>query len=137
MEYSRDDDYNFVKWAQSVKKRDFFTCQICGAYGVELNSHHMNGWNWCEDERYDIDNGVTLCVTHHNLFHFVYGKGYNTKDQYKEFEKISKLFIKILENKYLKESAVNKLSVEIKNKIETERVQALLLSESSKKLSND
>jgi len=120
MEYSRDDDYNFIKWALAVKQRDFFTCQICGASGVMLNSHHLNGWNWCIEERYDIDNGQTLCLSCHNTLHNIYGRGYNTIQQYKEFEKFSKLFIELIENKNLKEKIINKIIFDIRKKIENE-----------------
>lgn len=127
MEYSRNDDYNFVKWAESVKKRDFFTCQICQRYGVELNSHHMNGWNWCVEERYDIDNGSSLCVPCHNTFHLIYGKGKNTKAQYEEFKQVSSIFIKILEDEDVKGKVVQFLIEEIKKTVETDRVQAHLI----------
>ena len=81
----RSDDKRFVKWAKKVKERDDFTCQICLKTGVYLNSHHMNSWDMFVKERYDLDNGVTLCYNCHDLFHSIYGRGRNTKFQFKEF----------------------------------------------------
>lgn len=85
--FDRKDDYLYIRWAQEVKRRDFHTCQICSINGVELNSHHLNSWNSHPDERYDIENGVTLCTICHNKFHDVYGRGDNTEDQFNDFVK--------------------------------------------------
>lgn len=113
MEYSRDDDYNFIKWAQAVKNRDFFTCQICKAYGIELNSHHLNGWNWCIEERYDVDNGITLCKKCHERFHEIYGRGYNTYLQFIEFKKFSKIFVNLINKKIIRRNIISKIVCEV------------------------
>ncbi len=88
--FDRKDDYLFVRWARAVKKRDHYMCQLCEGRG-ELNSHHLNGWNTFPDERYSIENGVTLCKTCHNQFHDRYGRGGNTKEQFDEFTAIYQL----------------------------------------------
>jgi hypothetical protein len=87
----------------------------------------MNGWNWCVEERYDIDNGSSLCVPCHNTFHLIYGKGKNTKAQYEEFKQVSSIFIKILEDEDVKGKVVQFLIEEIKKTVETDRVQAHLI----------
>ena len=90
---NREDDPDFKRWSLEVKKRDNFTCQICGIRGVYLESHHMNSWDWCVKERYEVDNGVSLCKPcHHDRFHKQYGYGNNTKFQYQEFKRLVDLF---------------------------------------------
>jgi hypothetical protein len=80
---SRLSDTSYKEWRYSVFKRDLFTCQCCRKRGKgELNAHHLDGYNWCKERRTDVDNGVTLCKECHIEFHAVYGKGYNTREQY-------------------------------------------------------
>lgn len=93
--FERKDDYGYIRWAQEVKRRDHFTCVICGRKGVALNSHHLNAWADYPAERYDMDNGVCLCQDCHNEFHEIYGKGKNTRTQYEEFKSIKETLISI------------------------------------------
>lgn len=88
---SRKEDYLFVRWAKEVKMRDHYTCVVCGRRGLHLESHHLNAWSSFPDERYDLDNGITLCKDHHDMFHEIYGKGENTKEQFEEFSKMMEL----------------------------------------------
>lgn len=83
---SRSYDRAFVNWSYAVKRRDWFTCKVCGeSKSDEMNAHHLNGWNWCEEGRYDISNGVTLCKECHMDFHNQYGYGDNTKEQFDNY----------------------------------------------------
>jgi hypothetical protein len=75
----------FKKWASDVKKRDDYICQICLQKGKRLNSHHLYSWSKYKDLRYDLDNGVTLCLKHHKEFHHLYGNDC-TKEQFLEFK---------------------------------------------------
>lgn len=72
---------DFVK---KVLKRDNYMCRCCNSKGTgrNLNVHHMNAWATFIDERYDVENGITLCDNCHNAFHSIYGKGNNTKQQF-------------------------------------------------------
>lgn len=75
------------QWRLKVYERDSYTCQLCGDNnGGNLNAHHLDGWDWCEERRFDINNGVTLCKICHTEFHKKYGFGKNTKEQFAEFE---------------------------------------------------
>ena len=78
-------DSDLTKWRKSVFDRDYYTCRCCGTKKSPFNVHHLNGWKPFPDERYDIPNGITLCVNCHKLFHKKYGNGNNTKEQYQEF----------------------------------------------------
>lgn len=45
-------------WVKAVKERDNYTCQDCGATGVEMCAFHLkNGRN--NDD--GIDDGITVC----------------------------------------------------------------------------
>lgn len=67
-----------------IYKRDNYTCCLCDSNN-KINAHHLDGWNWCEEKRYDELNLITLCKNHHDSFHKEYGRGNNTKEQFSEF----------------------------------------------------
>lgn len=77
--------YAFKQFVKEVYKRDGYKCQICGKGNCTLNAHHLDGYNWCEEKRTDVSNGITLCEDCHNDFHNTYGRGNNTKEQFFEF----------------------------------------------------
>lgn len=87
---SRHSDIKYRIWYRSIFKRDQYTCQCCNSAPKKgnplvLNAHHLDGFGWCEDKRYDLENGVTLCESCHKNFHSIYGYGNNTKEQYIEY----------------------------------------------------
>lgn len=73
------------KWRKQVFERDDYTCQYCGQRGGNLHAHHLDGYNWCIERRFDLTNGVTLCEECHRDFHKKYGYKNNTEQQFKEF----------------------------------------------------
>lgn len=77
--------YEFKEFRNKVIKRDRYTCVCCGKHKGEMNAHHLDGYNWCEEKRTDINNGVCLCKDCHELFHNIYGHGDNTREQFYEF----------------------------------------------------
>lgn len=77
--------HKLKEWRKNVLARDFHTCKCCFKKGGVLHAHHLNGYHWCKEERYDVDNGATLCESCHREFHHIYGFKNNTKEQFKEF----------------------------------------------------
>lgn len=62
------------KWRKQVYKRDSYTCQECGKSSQKgnrliIHAHHIKLWSEYPDERFNIDNGITLCVHCHGAIH--------------------------------------------------------------------
>lgn len=58
--------YENSLWTKAVFERDDFTCQECSARGGKLQADHIKPYCLCtEDEKWDINNGRTLCVPCH------------------------------------------------------------------------
>jgi hypothetical protein len=76
---------DFKLWRKSVFERDNFTCFKCNIRGTKLHPHHINNFADYPELRLAIDNGVTLCVKCHLLFHKRFGRHFNTKEQLQEF----------------------------------------------------
>lgn len=71
-------------WREAVYERDNYKCVICSSKS-NLCAHHLDGYHWCKEKRFDVDNGGTLCKSHHKDFHTKYGKKNNTKVQFDEY----------------------------------------------------
>lgn len=59
-------DSAYREWRISVYRRDKFICKI----GNEdckgrIEAHHILGWTEFPELRYEINNGITLCHSHH------------------------------------------------------------------------
>lgn len=107
--FSRLDDYGYVRWAAEVKRRDFYTCVICGRKGVALNAHHLNGWANFPEERYIVSNGVCLCCACHDSFHDIYKKGNNTAEQFEEYRAIAEVMLKVANKEAIIKSATRRI----------------------------
>lgn len=76
----------YREWSKRVLARDNYTCQYCGeSKSRHMNAHHLDGYNWCVEKRFDVTNGICLCEDCHENFHSIYGKGYNTREQVEEW----------------------------------------------------
>jgi 5-methylcytosine-specific restriction endonuclease McrA len=58
----------YKQWRKNVLERDNYKCKICGEkYDTNNGSvvHHILPWKDYPEERYNINNGITLCQAHH------------------------------------------------------------------------
>lgn len=76
------------EWKIAVFIRDSRVCKCCGYEKVKIVAHHLNSYDIHKKDRYDIDNGVTMCELCHKEFHHVFGYGNNSKEQFDKFKNI-------------------------------------------------
>lgn len=65
----------YKQWVSDIFSRDNWTCQTCGVRGTYLQAHHIKSWAHYPALRYDVNNGVTLCLSCHKLTDNYGGKG--------------------------------------------------------------
>lgn len=59
----------YSKWRRKVFERDKYTCQHCDQVGGELNAHHIKPFAKYKKLRFEVSNGLTLCVDCHREVH--------------------------------------------------------------------
>ena len=59
----------YLRWARDVKIRDNIKCQACGEVWGRLHSHHIKYFSKYPELRFELSNGITLCITCHKLVH--------------------------------------------------------------------
>ena len=64
-------------WRDSVYKRDCYRCRKCGAKGA-LHAHHIKPWASHPELRFDVANGLTLCLPCHGAEH---GRDFSRRSQ--------------------------------------------------------
>jgi hypothetical protein len=53
----------YREWKARVNVRDNYICQECGKKGCE--AHHIKSWYEFPELRFDVNNGITLCLDCH------------------------------------------------------------------------
>ncbi len=64
-------------WRVKVIRRDK-VCVICGS-GKKRQAHHIEDASYHADQRFDVENGVTLCYDCHRNFHTNFKRSYREK----------------------------------------------------------
>ena len=59
----------YKQWRLKVFRRDRWKCKWPGCLykGRKLNAHHIKKWATYPELRYTVSNGITVCITHHNM----------------------------------------------------------------------
>ncbi len=57
----------YKQWRSDVFTRDNWTCQTCGVRGCYIEAHHIKSWAKFPELRYEVSNGVALCLPCHKL----------------------------------------------------------------------
>lgn len=65
----------YQEWRTQVFERDNYTCRECGDRGVYLEAHHIKSWAKFPEERYVVENGLTMCKPCHQMTDNYKGKG--------------------------------------------------------------
>lgn len=93
------------KWRFAVFSRDEFTCQHCKKKSErDIHAHHIKEWHLYPNDRFDVNNGITLCVHCHGKVH-----GKNLANRKSKYCKECSNPIKNKENKGLCRSCAAKL----------------------------
>jgi len=75
----------YKEWRAKVIKLYKNKCAICKKRKGAKHAHHLDAWNFAFESRYEVSNGICLCVKCHNDYHSKYGKGDNTYYQFEEY----------------------------------------------------
>ena len=82
-------DPRYHKWREQVILRDK-KCVICGRQ-KHMVAHHLDHASYFPNERFDINNGITLCYECHMNFHNNFKRSYRQKCTKYDFENFKTL----------------------------------------------
>jgi 5-methylcytosine-specific restriction endonuclease McrA len=55
-------------WKLAVLHRDGYSCRMCGSK-ENLQAHHINSWADFPEDRFILENGLTMCKPCHDTYH--------------------------------------------------------------------
>ena len=58
-----------IEWSKQVRNRDCNKCVICGKT-EHIQAHHILQKKRFPEYQFCLENGISLCPTHHNFGHF-------------------------------------------------------------------
>lgn len=64
----------FKNWRKEVFERDGYLCRSCQEKKKIIHPHHLLSFAKYKEDRFNVDNGITLCEDCHKLFHKTYGR---------------------------------------------------------------
>lgn len=73
----------YLTWQKAVFLRDWYKCAECGSQ-KDIQAHHIQHWSTHPDQRFDVDNGLTLCHSCHCKKH----NGWVGKPPAKKWKKV-------------------------------------------------
>lgn len=81
-------EYN--EWRNAVYQKDNYICQCCGKVGIQFNAHHIKAFSKYTKLRFDVNNGITMCLdchdsTHEGSLHNIYGTHDVTPEQLEKY----------------------------------------------------
>jgi hypothetical protein len=85
------------EWSRLIRTKDGWCCCICGN-PYKPNAHHIIPRD-VKEFKYDLDNGITLCVKHHK-FSRVISAHQNTVGFHMWLKKYRPFQLEVMENKY-------------------------------------
>jgi hypothetical protein len=56
-------------WREEVFKKDNYICRMCGKRGGYIHAHHIMKFSEYPEFRFEVGNGMTLCIECHRLVH--------------------------------------------------------------------
>lgn len=65
----RDELLEYREWRKAVHKRYGWKCGMCKFKGKKIVVHHIRVWEHFPEERFLVDNGITLCRGCHCKLH--------------------------------------------------------------------
>lgn len=76
------------KWRSLVHKRDTYTCQVCKKKNHgKIQVHHLLSYRKYPQFRFDVSNGITLCIDCHKEFHHKFSYSNFTGEDFIKFRK--------------------------------------------------
>ena len=59
----------YKEWRIKIFERDNYTCRLCNSRNVHIHAHHILNFANYKNNRFNVNNGITLCIKCHNNVH--------------------------------------------------------------------